>query len=110
MTEAHDPALEQLSVTVRRSGGFAGVQRGWALSLADTDLATGARVRELAAQAAALQSPEQPGAAAADGFRYEVLLDSGGGASQLRHDGGPVLPAPMAELVEIVREHGSPAQ
>ncbi|RKS73867.1 hypothetical protein CLV35_2361 [Motilibacter peucedani] len=103
-----EEAFGALSVTVRRSGGFAGVTRAWALSLADADDEVAGRLRSLASSAAGAPAAA-PAPGPADGFSYEVLLESEGGSSALRGS-ERTLPPPLAELVELVRAHGSPVQ
>lgn len=102
------PSGADLSVTVTRTGGFAGLPRAWQLSLTGADSDLSARLRDLAAQAAGVQASE-PTAGAADGFRYDVLLHSAGGSSRVTA-AEPALPPPLAELVDLVRRHGSPAE
>jgi hypothetical protein len=105
-----EDALAGLSVTVRRTGGFAGISRAWALRLTDADEDVAGRLRTLAAAAAGDEGAAAGSArGAADGFGYEVLLESDGGTSQLRGSERS-LPPSLAELVGLVQAHGSSVQ
>ncbi|RZS89757.1 hypothetical protein EV189_1530 [Motilibacter rhizosphaerae] len=95
---------DALAVTVRRTGGFAGVARAWTLSLGDVDEELGGRLRALAGEAVA--APPPPAPPRADGFRWSVVLHSPGGDSALEAPESALPPA-LAELVGLVREHGA---
>ena len=97
-------ALAGLSVTVRRTAASRGSRPHGPCGLPTPTTTWPAGWRDLAAARCEEGAPAgSPARGAADGFRYEILLESDGGTSQL--GGGRALPPPLAELVDLVQAH-----
>ena len=73
-----------MRVTVRRTGGFAGVTRTWEVDTAQLPAARAAEIEQLANELAAGSSQQ----AVADAFVYEVTVD---GETVAVEDAGPLI-------------------
>jgi hypothetical protein len=73
-----------MRVTVRRTGGFAGVTRTWEVDTATLPAARAAEIERLANELAAGSSQQ----AVADAFVYEVIID---GKTMAVEDAGPLI-------------------